>query len=130
MSEQPDQQEALAKGQQVAQAGAQAAADAPPEQASAAARQAMRKERDRIGFTELPDAEIDRIANALQPKLIEGFRQAGAFDPPPEPVQPAPNAAPPPPGEAEAAAHAPAAGEPSPRPVRRTFADRYMGTGG
>jgi hypothetical protein len=126
MSEQPSQSEQLAKGQQVAQAGAAAAAEAPPEQAQAAASKAMRKERDRLGFEQLPDAEIDRIASALSPKLIEGFREHGAFDAPPEPVAPPSNVAPPAPGGDEAAA--PAAGEPAPAPVRRTFADRFLGS--
>jgi hypothetical protein len=65
----------------------------------------------------------------LSPKLIEGFRAHGAFDAPPEPVAPPSNVAPPAPGaEDEAAAAAPAAGEPAPAPVRRTFADRFLGS--
>jgi hypothetical protein len=125
LSEQPDQQEALQKGQQVAQAGAQAAAQAPPEQAEGAARDAMRAERDRLGFEQLPDSEIDRIASVLSPKLIEGFRAQGAFDPPPEPVAP-----PAQPAQAAAGAEpvqAPAAGEPAPAPEKRTWAHRYLG---
>lgn len=125
MSSDPSQAEAMEKGQQVAQAGVQAANEAPPEQAQDAARQAMKKERDRIGFDQLPDAEIDRIASVLSPKLIDGFRAQGAFDPPPEPVAPAPNIAPPPPGEEPAAAAA--GGEPPPTPIKRTFADRFFG---
>lgn len=124
MSSEPSQDEAVQKSAQVAQAGMQAAEDVPPEQREAAARQAMKKERDRIGFEQLPDAEIDRIASVLSPKLIDGFRAQGAFDPPPEPVAPAPNIAPPPPGD-EAAA--PAGAEPAPAPVNRTFADRFFG---
>jgi|SRR5215469_6448645 len=127
MTDQAPTPEDMQKGQQVAQAGAQAAAEAPPEEAQDAARTAMRKERDRTGL-QLPDTEIDRIAAALSPKLIEGFRAQGAFDAPPEPVQaPPPNAAPPPPGESQAAAQAPGSGEPAPAPTRRTFASRFMG---
>jgi hypothetical protein len=124
VSEQPSQSEALAKGQQVAQAGVQAASEAPPEQAQDAARQAMKKERDRVGFDQLPDAEIDRIAAALSPKLVEDFRAQGAFDPPPEAVVPAPDAALPPPTTDGAST---AAAEPAPAPVKRTFADRFLG---
>jgi hypothetical protein len=122
----PEQSEQMEKGQQVAQAGAQAAASVPPEQAPDAARDAMRSERDRIGFSELTDEDIDKFAAALSPKLIEGFRAQGAFDPPPEPVQAPANAAPPPPGDEGAAA----AAEPAPAPQKRTFAHRFMGIGG
>jgi|SRR5215831_7183292 len=132
MTDQAPTPEDVQKGQQVAQAGMEAASEAPPEQRVDAAKQGMKKERDRIGFDQLPDAEIDRIAERLRPMLtvgvIEGFREQGAFDAPPEPVQaPPPNAAPPPPGEPAAAAAAPGQGEPAPAPTRRTFASRFMG---
>lgn len=119
-----DQAEQMEKGQQVAQAGAQAAASVPPEQAPEAARDAMRSERDRIGFSELTDEDIDKFAAALSPKLIEGFRAQGAFDPPPEPVRAPQNQAPPPPTDE------PEAAEPAPAPTKRTFAHRFMGIGG
>jgi hypothetical protein len=115
----------MVKGQQVAQAGAEAAASVPPEQAPDAARDAMRSERDRIGFSELTDEDIDKFAAALSPKLIEGFRAQGAFDPPPEPVQAPQNVAPPAPTDQPDEAT-----EPTPAPQKRTFAHRFMGVGG
>lgn len=129
MSSDPSQAEAMEKGQQVAQAGMQEAADAPPEEKEEALRRGMKKERDRIGFEQLPDSEIDRIAERMKPLLVtgvvDGFRAQGAFDPPPEPV------APPPPMAAPTAEEpaAPVAGQQqaAPAPVKRTFADRFFG---
>ena len=115
------------KMQDVASAGAAAAASGPPEGASERASEAMRAERDRTSLP-MSDQDIDRIAGALSPKLIEGFRTEGAFDPPPEPAQPPANTAPPPPGEADGSQAPAPAGEPAPAPPRkRTFAHRYMG---
>jgi hypothetical protein len=111
------------RAQSVAQAGAAAAASGPAEGASERAGEAMRAERDRVKL-DMSDNDIDRLASMLSPKLIEGFRQQGAFDPPPEPPAPPPNQAPPAPGEQQQPA---AAGEPAPAPVKRTFAHRFMG---
>ena len=123
--QQPSQAEAMQKGQQVAQAGAAAAASSPPEEAQANAAEAMRAERDRVKL-EMSDEDIDRIASALSPKLLDGFQERGAFDAPPEPVTPPP---PPVPAPGEEATSAEAATEAAPAPVKRTFAHRYMGVG-
>jgi hypothetical protein len=113
----------MAQTHQVAQAGAQAAASAPPEEAQAAASKAMKRERDRVKL-EMADEEIDRIAAALSPKLLQGFADRGAFDAPPEPVKAPDNAVGPAPTEPQ-----PPAGEaaPEPAPAKRTFAHRFMG---
>jgi hypothetical protein len=122
MSDKPaTQAETMQKGQQVAQAGAAAAATAPPEQAAEQAAAAMRAERDRVKL-EMSDEDIDRIASALSPKLLDGFQERGAFDPPPEAVQPPPPPVPAPGEEATAAT-----AEPAPAPQKRTFAHRFMG---
>jgi hypothetical protein len=114
------------KMEEVAQAGAEAAATGPPEGATDRAGAAMRAERDRVDL-KMSDEDIDRIAGALSPKLIDGFRDAGAFDAPPEPPRPPANTAPPAPGETAEPAPAAAAGEPAPAPRRQTFAHRFMG---
>lgn len=113
-----------AQTQQVAQAGAQAAATAPPGEEQAAASRAMKRERDRVKL-EMSDQDIDRIAAALSPKLLQGFADRGAFDPPPEPVRAPDNAVAPAPTEPGAAAAPAEASEPA--PVKRTFAHRFMG---
>src|SRR5438270_5503699 len=71
MADQPTPAD-MQKGQQVAMAGAEAAANAPPAEAQAAATTAMRAERDRTELA-MTDADIDRIASALSPKLVQGF---------------------------------------------------------
>ena len=83
--------------------------------------QARKDKRDEVGLP-LPDEEIDRIAG----RLMDMFRDAGAFDPALEPVAPpAQPAVPPAPGEQ--AADAP---PPPPAPTRKpTFAERFMGVG-
>ena len=95
------------KGQSVAQAGAAAAAGAPPGEEQQQAATAMRAEADRQNL-KMSDEDIDRIASVLSPKLLDGFEERGAFDPPPEAVQAPPNIAPAAPGDNAAAAPAPA----------------------
>jgi len=119
-----------AKLQAVASAGASAAAQEPdPEQATVAAKEAMKDERDRQGL-KMSDQELDQIADLFVSKTIAKFEERGAFDPVPEPV--APVEAPPAPGAeqaAGAAADASAEPDPSPVPQRTTFAQRFMGIG-
>jgi hypothetical protein len=126
VSAQDSQEEAVQKGQKVAQAGAAAASSSPPEQAQENAAQAMRAERDRVKL-EISDEEIERIAAVLSPKLLDGFQERGAFDAPPEPVQApqqAQTVAEPDTGEPPATEVPPAV------PQKQTFAHRYMGLGG
>lgn len=121
--------EQMQQMQSVSQAGAQAAATAEPGQEQEAAREAMRSARDRVNL-QMSDEDIDRVAAALSPKLIEGFREHGAFDPPPEAVHAPPERqAPPPPGE-EQPAPPPAAGAEAPpqAPRKRTVAERFFGS--
>lgn len=116
--------EEMAKMQQVGQAGAEAAAAAPDkDQATEDAKQAMREKRDEVGL-KMSDEELEKVADMFVSKTIAQFEQRGAFDAPPERVQaPAAPTAPPAPGEAaQPAEQAPQA------PVKRTFADRFMGT--
>jgi len=114
-----------AKLQAVANAGAKAAAEAPPGQESDEAKEAMKAERDRQQLP-MSDQDLDKIADLFVSKTIEQFEQRGAFDPPPEPVAPAvPREAPPAPGHEEGAA---AAADATPvTPQKRTFAQRFMG---
>jgi hypothetical protein len=72
---------------------------------------------------ELSDEQVTRIATKLSDQLMKGFRDAGAFDPPMEPV--APPAQPTVPSATPEAPAAPA-GDPAP-PERKTFAQRFMG---
>jgi hypothetical protein len=114
VSAQDSQEEAVQKGQKVAQAGAAAASSSPPEQAQENAAQAMRAERDRVKLE-------------ISPKLLDGFQERGAFDAPPEPVQApqqAQTVAEPDTGEPPATEVPPAV------PQKQTFAHRYMGLGG
>ena len=127
VSDQPSVEEQR-KLQDVAQAGAQAAATGPPEGASDRANEAMRTERDRVNL-KMSDEDIRQIAEKLNPLLlegqIEGFRQEGVFDAPPDAPRPPANQEPPIAGETPP----PAAAEQSPQQPRRTFAHRYMGLG-
>jgi hypothetical protein len=120
--------EDMAKIQAVADAGAQAAAQAPdPEQATQDAKQAMKDERDRQQLP-MSDEELDKVADLFVGKTIAKFEERGAFDPAPEPVAPAvPREAPPAPGQEEASAAPDAPAEPAPQ--RTTFAQRFMGVG-
>lgn len=122
----------LAKGQEVAKAGAEAAAAKPEGQdATQDVKDAMRTKADEVGL-QMSDADIDQIAEAFTSKVVSAFEQRGAFDNPVERVQAPPAApqAPPPPGEQPEGATGPPVtqGEPSPAPPRkRTFADRFLG---
>ena len=129
----PPTPEDQAKLAAVAQAGAVAAANEPdPDQASAAAKEAMKGERDRQQLP-MSDAELDQIADKFVNLTIQRFEERGAFDPPPDPVAPAmPREAPPAPGQEDAALAAAAgppdpAGDAAPAPQRTTFAQRFMG---
>jgi hypothetical protein len=118
--------EEMAKLQKVSNAGAQAASEADnAEQATDDAKKAMREERDRVGL-QMSDEELDKVADLFVGKTIKEFENRGAFDAPPERVQPpAQPTAPPPPGEA---AQPGAEAEQAPQaPVKRTFAHRFMG---
>jgi hypothetical protein len=114
--------EQIAQAQQVADAGANAAAAAAPGEQQDAARDAMRNERDRTGLP-MADEDIDRVADLLVTKTVAAFEQRGAFDHPPDPVV-APAGA----GTAPADGEPPVADLPPAAPVKRTFADRFMGT--
>jgi len=121
--------EEVAKSRQVAEAGAAAAAGAPEGQEQEQAKQAMRAEADRVQL-EIDDDTINKIAEAVSAKNIQELMTRGAFDPPPERVQPpAQPAAPPAPGESEQPATAgQAQAEPTPRqPQKRTAAHRFFG---
>jgi hypothetical protein len=109
------------KAQQVAVAGAQAAAEGPAESAGDRAAAAMKQKRDEIQFAKMTDEDIDKLCDAFVTKLDE----RGAFEPPPEPPR-APPAAPAAPGEVSPAAME--SGEPVPAaPQKRTWAHRFMG---
>jgi hypothetical protein len=131
MSEQSQRQptpEEMEKMMAVSQKGAEAA-ERPAEsqeQRKSNVKEAMKEERDRQDLAQMSDEDIDRIADAFVGKAIAAFEERGAFDPPPERVQPAsPPPAPPAPGqEAEAAA---AAAEAAPAPQKQSWAQRFMG---
>jgi hypothetical protein len=117
-----------AKMQAVANAGAKAAAEAPPGHETDEAKEAMKAERDRQQLP-MTDQELDRIADLFVSKTIQQFEERGAFDPPAEPVAPAvPREAPAAPGREEAgAAQAEAADAAPVVPQKRSFAQRFMG---
>jgi hypothetical protein len=113
-----------------------AAADAEPDpgQKPAAAKRGMRtaaKDRN----LELSDEMLEKMSKlfgqASADATIEQLEQRGAFESPPEPVNPPPQpVAPPAPGEPASQASGtptvPAQGPPA-APPRRTFAQRFMG---
>lgn len=120
----PDQAAPTAEEQQkiteVGMAGGEAAAAAAtPEQASADARKAMREKADQVKL-ELSDEQIEQIAEASVDKMISQMEQRGAFDPPPDPVQPPPTA-PPAPGEQPQPI-----GQDAPAPRKKTWAERFQ----
>lgn len=79
-------------------------------------KEAMRDAREG-GALELSDDDIDRVGD----RLMGMFRDAGAFDPPPDPVTPPSQPeTPPAPGE-------PKAEETPSAPTKRNFAQRFMG---
>lgn len=131
MAEQETQQqptaEEAAQAQKVGMAGAQAAATAPKGEETAAAREAMREERDRLGAP-FSDQDLDKIANMFVDKMISGLEQRGVFDEPPEPVRP-PETAPPAPGEAPQQTAEPVVESPTAEeaPRKKSFAERYFG---
>lgn len=104
----------------VGQAGAEAAAQAEtPEDAKPAARAAMRERADAEGL-KLSDEELDQVADKMVDKLAAIFEQRGAFDPPPEPVEPPPTAPPAPSGETPAPTELET-------PRKRSFAEKFFG---
>jgi hypothetical protein len=86
----------------------------------------MRAERDRTGL-KMSDQEIQAVAEKMAPLvtvgMLDGFRQEGVFDQPPEAPQPPANQEPAIAGEPPAAPPE----EAGPAQGRRTFAHRYMG---
>jgi hypothetical protein len=105
--------EQLQAGQDIASAGAQAAAAEPePAKKRPAARRAIQKEAAARGW-ELSDDDAGRIADMV----VDRIRDAGGFDHPPEPIA-APAHAPQPP------AAAPSPEQPA-APAHRTFAERF-----
>lgn len=111
--------EEMQQMQQVAVAGAEAgAASETPEEAEKNVRTAVRAKADEVGLN-LSDEEVDKIAEAFAEKTIGKMEQRGAFDPPPEAVQPPPPA-PPSPNEA-------ANGDSEGPPRAKTFAEKFLG---
>lgn len=112
----------MEKMQAVSEAGAEAAVQAPPEQRQEDVRKAMRRKADEVKL-ELSDEQLNTIADMFVTRFVDEIDRRGAFEPPPEPVQPpeqAQQAPTPPPDQ-------PAAGEPAPKPQRRSLAARFMG---
>lgn len=109
------------QAQQVAAAGAQAAATGGD------AAQAMKDKRDQVNL-KMSDEDIDRIAARLNELNIAELENRGAFEPPPERVQapPADQAPPAPAGETGEAAQ-PADQTPPAPPQKRTAAHRFFG---
>lgn len=129
MTEQQPSAAEMEKMQAVAQAGAEAGAQADtPEQASANAQAAMRTKADQVKL-ELSDDQIKMLADTFVKGTVAEFQRLGAFDPPPEPVQPPdqPPAPTPPADQHAAAAAAPAPGEAAPTPQRRSLAAKFLG---
>jgi hypothetical protein len=122
--EQPPPAAEVQKMTAVAQAGAEAGAQAEsPEQAAADAKTAMRRKADEVKL-ELSDEQIKMLADTFVKGTVEEFERRGAFDQPPEPVH-APDRPPPapaPPGE-----QGNGQGDPSPAPQPRSWAARFMG---
>lgn len=109
------------KAMQVGAAGAQAAAAAPAGEEEAAFKTAAKGKADEVGL-DLSDEDINKLSEQLFGRLAGLFEQRGAFQPPPEPVQPPPTA-PAAPGEM-------GAGEPPTEiqvPRKKTWAERYFG---
>jgi hypothetical protein len=113
-----------------------AAADAEPEPAQrpAAAKKAMRSAAKDRNW-DIPDDVLEKMSKmfgqASADATIEQLEQRGAFESPPEPVNPPPQpVAPPAPGEPASQSAGtptvPAQGPPA-APPRRTFAQRFMG---
>jgi hypothetical protein len=115
----------LEKMQQVAEAGAEAGAQAEtPDQAAEDAKRAMRRKADEVKL-ELSDEQIKMLADTFVKGTVEEFERRGAFDAPPEPVQPPETPqAPTPPADQMGT---PPAGEPAPAPRPRSWAARFMG---
>lgn len=111
--------EEMRQMQQVAVAGAEAgAASETPQEAEENVRTAVRAKADEVGL-QLSDEEVDKIAETFAEKAIGMMEQRGAFDPPPEAVQPPPPA-PPSPNEA-------ANGDSEGPPRAKTFAEKFLG---
>lgn len=108
--------EELQKGTAVATAAVEAgAAESDPEQRRQAVTQAAKREAQRQQI-ELSDEDAEKLADVI----IQKLDLRGAFDPPPEPVQPPPAEQPGPdtvqtPPEAQ-------------QPRRQTFAERFRTT--
>jgi hypothetical protein len=120
-----EQQITPEQANEMAQAGAQAAATSPPGQTEQNVRERLHEKRAELNI-KIPDEELDRMAKAVSLAVVDDLDHRGAFDSPPEPVQPPDqrNAAPAP-GE-EATANQPQESMP---PQKRTFAHRFMGIG-
>jgi hypothetical protein len=114
-----EQQKAVAVGQAMGDARIETEGQPQAEQ-RAAVEQAGREKADEVGLP-ITDAQLKTMAGMIFGELSNLFEQRGAFDAPPEPVEPPPTAPPPPAGDTESAPSEAAA------PRKASWAERHFG---